>query len=200
MALCLNMRSTFQNQTMKKAIPFVLFLSGFMLSGWTLISNHNSDSLISWNEYRRLTWDDFKGQVSQSSGADAATAIHISAKPFYRKKKLYYNVNAYFIPEQSWCRSKSERLLAHEQLHFDIAELYARKVRKKISEYRQMGVRDVKEYNFEVSRILEESNRVDQEYDMNTLHGSHTQLQETWQKQINLELQILDRFSSANWK
>jgi hypothetical protein len=185
---------------MKKALNLLILVSAMMLSGWTLTYENKADDLISWNEHRRLTWDDFKGRVNETSMADAATAIHISAKPFYRKKKLYYDVNAFFIPHQSWCRSKSERLLAHEQLHFDIAELYARKARKKISELSQMGLRDVKEYNRAVSRILQESNRVDVEYDMNTLHGSHIQRQENWERQIKLELNILSRFSSANWK
>jgi hypothetical protein len=168
------------------------------LSGWSTIAE--SDRYILWDEDRKLSWDDFQGIVNHSSHADAATAINIKAKPFIQKKRIFYVVDAYFIPKQSWCRAKSENLLRHEQLHFDIAELYARKARKKISEFRQMGIRDVAEYNRAISKILQESNSVDVEYDFNTLHGTLPERQAAWEKNIALELKILENFSRANWK
>src|SRR5436190_4980330 len=139
---------------MKRNLFLLLLLlpAILILGGWTSI---DTSEFIPWSINRKLTWNDFHGFASSYSQADAATAIHISARPFYHKKKLYYDVNAYFIPNQSWFRTKSAALLRHEQLHFDIAELYARKVRKKISEYSQMGVRDVHEYNQAVMQILD---------------------------------------------
>jgi hypothetical protein len=197
-ALCLFISFTF-SKPMKK-LTFLLLLGVlFIFGSWTSGTN-TYDEYVRWNEDTKLTWGHFRGVASPSSTADAATAVHISARPYRIKKKIFYTVEAYFIPNQSWCRSRSERLLGHEQLHFDIAELYARKARKKISEYRQMGIKDVNTYNEAVSRILQESNSVDLRYDFDTLHGTMQDKQEQWEKDIATELRILSDFSSKNWK
>lgn len=185
---------------MKKTILLLSSLILLALSGWTTLSSTASSEYILWEELRPLSWSDFRGAVNHSSHADAATAISISAKPYMYKKRIFYVVDARFIPEQSWCRAKSESLLRHEQLHFDIAELYARKARKKISEYRQMGVRDIAEYNAAISAVLEESNRVDIKYDFDTLHGSLPEKQSSWEKEIALELEMMKPFARENWK
>jgi hypothetical protein len=183
---------------MKKAATLSLLVILLGLCGWTTIEPDAGH--IVWDEFRPLSWEDFRGTVNHASHADAATAISISARPYMHKKRIFYVVDARFIPDQSWCRARSESLLRHEQLHFDIAELYARKARKKISEYRQMGVRDIAEYNAAISKILEESNRIDVKYDFETLHGSLPGRQSSWEKQIALELEILRPFARANWK
>jgi hypothetical protein len=184
---------------MKRPLILICALLLTLSSAWTTI-NFSTDGYLPWSEERKLSWSDFRGDINTFSGADAATAIHITARPYYYKKRLFYNVEAYFIPDESWCRSKSQELLDHEQLHFDIAELYARKARKKISEYRQMGVRDVNEYNLAVSKILEESNRFDREYDRHTIHGSLSERQLRWAKNVRIEIEMLDQFSRENWK
>ena len=184
---------------MNKTLTVLILLATLVIvSGWT--SRSANTSYIHWDETRKLSWDDFRGVVNEGSHADAATAVHISANPFRHKKRLFYRVDAYFVPEKSWRRSTSESLLRHEQLHFDIAELYARKARKKISEYRQMGIRDIDEYNRAIAKILQESNRVDIEYDFNTLHGTLSDRQIAWEKTIAMELEILLPFSRSNWK
>lgn len=185
---------------MNKPIQILLLvIIGIAFSGWTTDRVSTADYII-WDESRPLSWEDFRGVVNDASHADAATAIHISAKPYLQKKKIYYVVDACFVPDKSWSREESETLLRHEQLHFDLAELYARKVRKKISEYRQMGVRDVAEYNHAISKILQESNRVDIQYDFDTLHGTLPARQSQWEKNIALELKILKPFARENWK
>ena len=185
---------------MKKPLTILIALTiGLALSGWTSAKSAKSNYIV-WDESRPLSWEDFRGAVNHSSHADAATAIHISAKPYRQKKKIYYVVDACFVPDKSWSRERSETLLRHEQLHFDLAELYARKVRKKISEFRQMGVRDIPEYNQAISKILAESNAVDIRYDFETLHGTLPDRQSEWEKTIALELEILKPFSRANWK
>lgn len=179
---------------MKRPLQFSLLPLVIILMSAT----EKKSTYIGWTPSRKLQWEDFRGVANHHSHADAATAVQISARPFYYKKKLHYDVRAYFIPEQSWYREKSETLLRHEQLHFDIAELYARKVRKMIAAYAQMGVKDVDDYNEAIRKILNESNRLDAQYDFSTLHGTIQQEQARWEKEIDMELSQLDRFSSAN--
>ena len=46
----------------------------------------------------------------------------------------YYNISALFSKNESWMLVRSNDILAHEQVHFDIFELYARKMRKLVAE------------------------------------------------------------------
>jgi len=159
----------------------------------------SSSSEISWDDQRLLTWEDFKAAADEKSHADALTAIRISAKPIYKKGKISYDVNAYFLQEKSWFKSKSEHLLAHEQLHFDLAELYARKIRYMISEYTRKGIKDPKKINAGIQQLLDESNVADQQYDFETLHGALKGKQASWDRTVKLEMMILSQYSKSNW-
>ena len=143
---------------------------------------------LSWNEFYKLQWHDFQGEPDEQSVADAATSFSINAKPFLVKKEVHYDVVAVFNRDKSWVRDKSSSLLAHEHLHFDIAELYARKIRKKISELKDRGIEDIKVFNASIQELLQESNEVDRQYDLETLHGALSKKQETWRKNVKEEL------------
>ena len=79
---------------------------------------------------KRLRWSDFKGKVPLGSGAAATTASGISYEfsTFYKGDEMFvdYTVTTYFYPTKSWYKPKicNDVTLAHEQLHFDISELF----------------------------------------------------------------------------
>ncbi len=155
------------------------------------------DHKLEWNEYYKLTWDDFQGIPSAESYGDAATSVQIKAKPFYIKDEIHYDVYAYFNREKSWKRSQTPDLLLHEQLHFDIAELYARKIRQEIDRLKRMNVNDVDKINAAVRALLEESNRIDVQYDAETLHGSISKKQKYWSDRVRSDLAALDAFKKT---
>lgn len=167
------------------------------------LHSHSQDNVdaaldeLSWNEYYKLQWDDFQGEPDKNSLGDAATAVRIKAKPFIVKKKIHYDVVAIFTRNKSWYRDTSAELLAHEQLHFDIAELYARKIRRQIAEMRRQGVNDIKTYNTAIHELLLESNQVDAQYDAETLHGAMTRKQAAWSDKIKGELASLKKFGKT---
>ena len=173
-----------------------------LTASFVLLSSFSNptSTAIEWTEYRSLSWDDFRAAADKHSHGDASTAIRISAKPYMKKGKLFYDVNAWFLPERSWYKSKSENLLAHEQLHFDLAELYARKIRYLVSDYRKMGVKDPKKYHAAIQQLLDESNSIDQQYDSETLHGSLRSKQASWERKVRLEMAILSNYSKSNWR
>lgn len=154
----------------------------------------NGASEISWNEFYKLQWDDFQGKPNTDSRGDAGTAVVIRAKPYLQKKRVKYDVVAIFDRNRSWVRDKSSSLLAHEQLHFDIAELYARKIRKRISGLTDQGVKDVAVYDRAIRGLLVESNEVDMQYDIETLHGALQKKQAAWSMKVNEELARLDKY------
>lgn len=157
-------------------------------------SDFNSENFIEWNEFYNLRWEDFQGMQMEGRVGDAGTAIQIKAKPYMVRKKVMYNVYALFDKTKSWSNEKSETLLAHERLHFDIAEWYARLVRKKIEELRAQRVNDVSVYNAAIRVILEESNETDKLYDIETLHGALTKQQSAWEQKVKSELESLKEY------
>jgi hypothetical protein len=161
-----------------------LFLCGFVI--------HDESKLI-WTD-ERLTWSDFRAEPDNTAFGAARTAVKISARPYRKNKKLEYKVVAYFLRDHSWCKSKSVNLLNHEQGHFDLAELYARKTRQKIFQLQQSNTTDYRVYNKAIQVILDESNAMDELYDRETLNGSILKKQIEWDLGIQREIQMLNGF------
>jgi len=175
----------------------IAFLLIILLTPTFSSSQDNVDAALeelTWNEFYDLQWDDFQGKPDKDSNGDAATAVHIKAKPFLVRKKIHYDVVAIFNRRKSWSRDQSSSLLAHEQLHFDIAELYARKIRQKVEQMTHAGINDIKEFNAAIHELLEESNAVDRQYDIETLHGAMSRKQAAWSEKIKKELAELSRY------
>ena len=172
---------------MKKAVWIILcvVISPFVHAQHLINEPQN---LIEWNEYYTISWEDFQGLPTHESIGDAGTAVKIKATPFFIKNRVYYDVEALFDRKRSWSRAKSDALLEHERLHFDIAELYARKIRKMLSDMNERGVHDIKSYNAAIHELLERSNEADQRYDLETLHGALSKKQMIWERKVKEQL------------
>jgi hypothetical protein len=149
---------------------------------------------LEWNEFYELTWSDFEGTRTSDAIGDAATVVRIEAKPFRTGSKIQYRVTALFIRSKSWVSDPSQSLLKHERLHFDLAELYARKIRKRVDELNRQNVKSIKVYNAAVQELLDESNIEDRRYDIETLHGAMVKKQAAWENSIREELDLLDDY------
>jgi hypothetical protein len=176
---------------MKKSIAALLFLSAFLFGFST---DPESNDVIVWNEYRPLTWADFQGKRTEDAAGDAGTVVQIKAKPYMVKDQVKYDVAAVFVKNKSWSDAQTKELLAHEQLHFDIAELYARKIRKVVVELAAAGEEDVKDYNRAIQKLLTESNEVDIQYDLETLHGAMLKKQTEWTNNVKAQLKSLAQY------
>ncbi|MBM3741063.1 MAG: DUF922 domain-containing protein [Acidobacteria bacterium] len=86
---------------------------------------------IVWNAKRKLAWADFQAPFNAKSGFGAESMVGIATQFECKGGKFTYLVQATFDPKDSWVDPKKRvpELLAHEQGHFDFAELYARKMR-----------------------------------------------------------------------
>jgi len=85
----------------------------------------------------------------------------------------------------------------HEQGHFDIAELFARKLRKAFAEYKfnaQTVGKDIDKLF-----ILNKQERTERDvlYDKETNHSQNKQQQVLWNKKIKSELDNLKKFAST---
>lgn len=154
------------------------------------------DSLIVWQEDYKLGWSDFKGNAPKNEVAESAFIhVKIKTKGEWKDDMPNYKVYTYFNPFKSWTLdSVSMLLLSHEQLHFDIAELYSRKIRKVIWELRNNRENNPDVYVEEINRILQEYVVYQVEYDNQTKHGTSVKKQGEFNSLIRKKLESLEEY------
>ncbi|MFC4219162.1 DUF922 domain-containing protein [Flagellimonas marina] len=150
---------------------------------------------VLWDPNLRLTWADFKGKVPPAAVPAATTASGISytysANLMHHEVELDYEVNAYFYPNESWYKPQvcDENTLSHEQLHFDIAELFARKMRERLdqtsfSDNVKAEIRKI------YQEILQELQDYQEQYDWETNFSRNRKKQMEWNQKIAQELRM----------
>jgi hypothetical protein len=153
---------------------------------------------ITWSADRSLKWSDFKGQADASSSNKAVTNSGMSITMNCVNGEADVVIGCFFNPAKSWTKTKdSDRLLAHEQLHFDITELFARKLRKEIS---QLGTGCAERYKPSVElydRFDSACNEFQAQYDKETRHSILEEEQLRWEKLVAEELKSLEEFRSG---
>ncbi|WKB81655.1 DUF922 domain-containing protein [Cellulophaga omnivescoria] len=169
----------------------------FLLSVLLVISsNAQTEETIVWKPNLVLNWANFKGKTPKNNRAAAVTASGITYKYttyFNREKgnKFTYEVIALFYPNKSWYRPSisTNVTLAHEQLHFDIAEIYARKMRNRLSKIKpsKNTRKEVKEI---YSAINKELNAYQDLYDAETNYSRNLEKQLLWQTKVKKQLKL----------
>jgi hypothetical protein len=173
---------------------FIAFLLGPAACGQT------ASRALTWAEHPRLSWNDFHGRARRNTGEPSAvTATGFRVQLECREGTLDIHVEAEFYGNSSWVKEarKSVELLRHEQVHFDITELYARKLRKAIREAR-IGCEDDRRAEAAGKKIFEqldrEWEREEKEYDAETRDGTDLVRQKEMSEMIASELAELSGF------
>ena len=154
---------------------------------------------VSYRDYSILKWEDFKANAPENTKYTASVNTGISYKWSYSTARgivdFNYNIEAKLYRNFSWSiyEKDKENVLKHEQLHYDITELFARKFRKALSEY-TVG-RSIRK---DVARIYEniEQERVTMQllYDEETEHSINVSSQKLWEAKVGNLLQEYDTF------
>ena len=163
---------------------------------------------IEWSENIQLTWEDFKGRPNNSQWYGALSKLAISYRfNIPAKDNAQVEIKTVFYPEESWVKPKEKTgsLLSHENLHFDIAELYARKIRKEIKKYfDRTNKSDVQKLNKKFSKIYNKTyddyEKYQQLYDKETAYSTNKKEQDRWEGKIEKELVELKEYSSSKIK
>ena len=171
----------------------IVFICGFLCLGFFGFAQEIEESIL-WNPNRKLSWSDFKGKIPPAAVPAATTASGISyrysANLIHHGVELDFEVNAYFYPNESWYKPQDcdDLILSHEQLHFDISELFARKMRKKLR--RTSFPDNVKEEIRKIYKdILQELEDFQDQYDWETNFSRNREKQLEWNKKIAKALQ-----------
>lgn len=157
---------------------------------------------ISWKSSRKLTWADFKGKPKKGTSAVALTASGITFGYSVQTRggnitSFEPRVYAHFYPEKSWVikEGATDYILAHEQLHFDITELYVRKFREAISKLRVSNSikKQLEALHQQVNEKLNETQTL---YDSQSNHSINKEAQKEWESFIAIELKKLEQYAS----
>ncbi|WP_411895385.1 DUF922 domain-containing protein [Winogradskyella sp. A2] len=166
------------------------------------IGQNPDEESMTWNESRKLTWADFKGEVNPNSDAVALTASGITfgfsvSTSGSRIVDYSTSVEAHFYPNKSWYNKDKadDYILGHEQLHFDITELYTRLFRQRLTKLRvnQNIRKQLKQLH---ANINEELNTTQKRYDEQSLHSINVEVQNEWREYISAELAKIEQFKS----
>jgi len=157
----------------------------------------DTSEYIEWNEGRPLQWSDFVYKPLEAGNKDyfALTTVFHSVRGGMKNGKPNFQVRVLYVKKESWTTNvRSNDLLDHEKLHFDLAELYGRKLRKQIEEMGKAGEKDISKYSATIKLLLDEFKRKSSIYDTETLHGRDFEQQEVWNEFVKYELNRLNKY------
>lgn len=155
-------------------------------------SREENAEFIPWTEERLLTWADFYGAPQKDGEAVASTSTALGISYQIKGNDLSYQINCSFSKQRSWGSLKTEYILAHEQAHFDITELFARKLHRQLLNYK-LYQKDKSNYKQDINNIYQnvvrQKEAMQQQYDAETDHSRHKKQQLAWFDKIT---QMLD--------
>lgn len=182
-------------------------------------SNLNEDSLWKARVEKVLREKPGKNAVNLRSAGElgevlaitvdspAASVINILPVIYAKAENVYYyNITTLFSRYDSWMIVKSKDILEHEQIHFDIFELYARKMRRYLVEVIQNNYMagTMNEITDDIAPVFEQLNKqlndLQLEFDRQTaaLTATNSSLVNTntvWKKGIAQQLAELEQYA-----
>lgn len=158
-------------------------------------------SELAWSSSRPLTWEDFRGKPPTDGEEQARTVYLLSFESRCRGVEFTFNVTALMLPTQSWVKpfvqatqAGGVRVLRHEQTHFDLTEIYARRMRRFFKDlYDPCGQPDER-LREAVDRYVKEESDAQGRYDSETQYGRNDQAQARWDHDVSEMLSSLAAF------
>ena len=169
---------------------------------------------IEWAKDIKLTQQDFRRKVPASSTDTAHSWVGLDVVWECRDGKAIAHARAVFDPDQSWWRGSvpalwggldgglsrtqlenrrtaAERdadLLRHEQLHFDLTELAARRIRRRLEGLVCANPASERDLAAAISEIERSWNVEQARYDKETDHGANLPTQRQWEARVRRAL------------
>ena len=168
-------------------------------------TDRDNNNFIVWQESKKIKWDDYLCTKYKAIQKGYCFAAHTAYKLRLTKNRkiiaLFDKLNSFHSIEND----NDSLLLIHEQLHFDIVELFARKLRhqyKTIEESKEVSTYFT--YNEVFQNYLKELSNYQKLYDKETEHGIDRVKQFEWEIKVKKELielspYILDEITLKNY-
>lgn len=172
---------------MRLLLKIILFSFLFIPAG--LPAQDKNEELLAWNSGRKLTWSDYKAKPDAYSDAAASTTTYLSIEYNISKNGFTYKIESRFSKTRSWGLHKTSYILSHEQGHFDIAEIFARKLYMKMNTYKFDKRSYQKDLNKIYNDILKDKEDMQNDYDRETNHSINKTKQTEWLVKIERMLE-----------
>jgi hypothetical protein len=186
----------------KLAASFKLAASCVAICLLLTSSHHPVDPpFMAWTEGYALSPADYLAQADFNSTYQASTSYSVSNRwEWLNDNELQIEIICRFYPNASWIKpNPTAELLIHEQKHFDLGEIYARQMRKKLQSTKLMAVN----CNEMVENIIQETRNDcfarQRAYDAATAHGIHAAQQQYWNELILNELTALQDYKNRQF-
>ena len=160
----------------------------------------NRDTII-WRASYRLKADDFTGTPILDSKFGAITRAGICCNSTYgTDTSLYFTVTCIFYKNISWINPSEldSNLIEHEQGHFDIAEIFSRKLEQRLCSLETYNYKKEKEVvnasiQTFINQITVERNLFDEAYDRACASPPSPTQQKVWTRKIQELLKINEK-------
>lgn len=156
---------------------------------------------IEWSENTNLKWSDFKARNKPVGGfAIAASTCGFGYDGIISGDEVTVNVYVRFYCNESWRDNNYllDEVLQHEQLHFDICELYGRIFYKNILFLRKSGSLTERTLKKTLHQVRDDYDTMQNRYDAETNHSTDSKKQKEWNAKIK---HALDQHAAyANYK
>ncbi len=185
-------------------MKFLLVLS-FGLFSVALFSQETVG--IEYSPTGTFNWSMFKGKVNPRHIAEMGKntgAVTVSSLSYrtvqIQGRTAKIKISAEFHPSESWTRypklDHPDEALNHEKRHFDICEIYARKIRQIISRTHFNRGNFSYELDYQFKKLVKEYRAEQSRYDRDTGHSIDTDEQKKWNAAIDSQLESLSDYSS----
>jgi hypothetical protein len=169
-----------------------------------LITNNLSAQKITWKEGQKLNWNNFKSKINNQKGKNVVAYtncgwVYSYVKSSNPKAPVKIEIKTIFNEHKSWKDSEkiNDFILTHEQKHFDIAEIFARKLRKEVAERVKTSGDFNRLFQGIYDRVLKEYTQFQMSYDQETEHGMDKEKQEDYNVLISNELENLKNYKTS---
>jgi hypothetical protein len=157
---------------------------------------------VAWSAARPLTWTDFRGAPPSGGTEGAQTAYSLFYGLRCTRDLFQFQVTAGFLPRTSWVKpavlasaDESRRTLAHEQTHFDLSEVYARRMRKHFADLFRPCDQPLDQWRAVAQQYIRDETSAQGRYDNETRHGLVAARQQAWSLDVAEQLRLLAAFA-----
>jgi hypothetical protein len=160
---------------------------------------------VAWNGGRPLTWADFRGAAPAEGVEGAQTHYNLLFGLGCVGSAVHFEVAALFLPDESWVKptvlvDPLERLrtLRHEQTHFDVTEVFARRLRRFFATAYDPCGRRLEETQAGAERYVGGETDTQRRYDDETRHGLDASHQALWDRDVSGWLDELAAYRASD--
>lgn len=150
-----------------------------------------------WTPETILSWGDYQGQwTPKSVGVLSNTVIVLHYK--IKTHEIEASIQSYFDKKNSWAKDevKTNENLHAELFHFMITEIFTRKLRQSVSEFKFKRKTIDKDLQRMHRQAKYDQDALQTNFDLQTENHSNKAKEDEWEKSLQLKLKGLEEFSS----